>query len=410
FFIVFILFVQISYSQTESVYEAFEFEDYKPVWQHVVIDSTIIGKFKEINPYTDDSIFYNGFSHFISIADYCVHPVYFDSSIILTEMMNGFADKCKGAFIQCIDMQTGEVKWTNLYDLRTESREEYPERAFINDAGQYELIGHRRDGRYPNSQDGWINSLLSVRKYNKETGELEDRVMISEDDSLAMKMIPPYFSGFSAVLKSYLYPYGNGYQYIYQFANKYKNYYLDAESHIIDTAYIDYDYDLYSVFRKTYLTDDDKFKKLDYISNRYYYWDQPDTLKLFYTVYDRDFNLEYEKSIAEEIKHCYSYNFSYIDKDYFIIAGEDRDPHQSYDTTLNITYAMFDKNADLIEEITLYNEDGSPIKYPYCCQNYGYVVKSRDEPGMIWAYFQQAMRNHESTLDFSNRMGMAIIK
>ena len=370
--------ISISLTQPNRTYKPFEFENFQPVWQHVVIDTSIIGNFDYFSSIYEDSIYYDGFSHFHGFDPHIVNPVIKDEKIIITELMGGNI-KCQGAFIQCLDMESGEIIWQNLYDLRIENRNEYPERAFINKSGQFEILGHRRDASYP-VVFYWLNSLMSVRKYNIETGELENRTIIKEDDTQTKKMIIPFTLFGSNIGGSYLYPYKNDYQYFIQNNIVYKNYILDTTSYVLDSNYTNFINEPKLAKNRTFLTEDDRFIQLQYASSRYFYGDI-DTFRLYYSLYDRNFNLLFNSRFDDKIKHCYNYHFSYTDKEYFILAGENYDPFKE-DTLKYISYSMFNKNAELVEEFTLKNIDGSPFSF-YHISYFGKSLKLINEPGML---------------------------
>ncbi len=368
-----------SFSQAKRTYEPFGFENFQAVWQHTVIDTSIVGQLEDVDPITGDSIWYDGFSHFNDLRYFRVAPVIDGDKIVIVELNGGNYD-CQGAFIQCLDSKSGKVLWQTAYDLRTENRNEYPERAYINKYGQLEVLGHRKDNTYHVSFF-WLHSLMTVRKYNINTGELEERTIVDENDTLAKRMIIPYSTFLANKAGSYLFPYDDGYQYFIQ-AFGYTNNILDNDSHIIDSTIIEYDKEPDIVLDRTFLTKDDNFKQIRFFSSDYYdFPDDPDTFGLSYSMYDRNFNLLKHKKFENEIKHCHDYYVSYVDQDYFVMTGINYENFGD-DTLKYVSYSTFDKNADLVEEFTLKNDDGSPFRFNHKLYS-GVVLKLKDEPGLL---------------------------
>jgi hypothetical protein len=364
------------FSQNTRIYEPFQFENYKPMWVHAVIDSSIIGSFEEIN-WNGDSIFYDGFSHFYTNDIYKVDPVFYHEKLIVTELNNGPA--AEGGFVQCIDIKTGNEIWNDYFDRRTDARKEYPRSAYINDHGQLEILGLRQNFKIPNTlpKPLWKHALMTIRKYNVESGELEERILTDENDPLAYKMITPFYLYVDAWLHSYLVKNGTNYQYILE-NGKLNSYIINDRSYVLDSSFVNFNTKYKEYSTRLFKVGQDKFFQLLYsgVENEA---NKKDSFELRYNLYNNKFELLKTKYLHEQIKKAYKYLKLYVDNDYFIILGEDYIVENGEAIPL-ITYSLFDIDGNLIEEVTLKDENGNP--YAYNIQ-YGVAMKLPNEEGIL---------------------------
>ncbi len=371
--------------QEKKIYEPFNFENYIPIWKHTVIDTSLAGKFKEVNYSTGDSIFYDGFSHFYGTDIFQVDPVFYNNTIIVIEQF-GSAIESQGAFIQCLNSKTGELIWESGYDLRNISQREYPSYAYINTSGQLEILGYREDSTVePNPFGYWNHAKLTVRKYDPNTGELVERLIINEEDSLTADLWPtsPLLS---LGVKSEIYPYSdNEYQYII-LSDTLKSFVLDSNSHIIDNVIYR---NLIHKYNVTVQTKMYRTSKKENIVLMYYLaqgsYNFADSSEFYIMKIDNDNNLLSEKDIRQDLKLTDNYTWLYNifeNDDYITFVGE---KHVDIgDTTVPLMiYTVFDSNGRKIEEITLMDENGDPYLYGNYNARIGQVMKLKYEPGIL---------------------------
>jgi hypothetical protein len=372
---------QVQAQNKERKYEPFEFEGYKPVWQHAVIDTSIIGLFNEIDSWTGDSVFYDGFSNFYPNIRSKLFPVYIKNKVIITEHKNGSA--CEGAFIQCIDIKTGNVGWEIHYDLRTDSRKEWPVWTYINENGQFVLLGHRQNISLfnPIPKPFWFNSLLTIRKYNSETGYLEERITIPENDPFAKRLAVPEGIFGDGAYGTYIFPDIDNVQFITTTNKVIKSYTLNNESHVTDSVYYDFGYDSLLILNYLYLTDQNNIINLRFSSKSMFDQANIDSFKISYTVHDRDLNILYYKTFQENIKPADRINFLNVSDTCFIVLGTEY--RQIKDKTISVfTLSHFDAQANLKETVTLNEVQADSVLFNYdnVC-----AVKLKNDKGILMA-------------------------
>lgn len=373
------------YGQVNKIYKSFQFEYYNPEWKHVVIDTTLSGTFKEIKYKTGDSIFHDGFSHFYGFDILQVDPVFYEDKVFIIEQFGSVLES-QGAFIQCLNRKTSKVIWERGYDLRNIDKSEYPSYAFINEDGQLEILGYRQDvskGPYPFGY--WKYAKMTVRKYNIETGNFIEQLLINEDDSLSAELWPtsPLLS---TGVKSKIYPYNkNKYQYL-ELGNKIYSVVLDSNSHIIDTIIKRSFLHKYDVVIQTKMYRTPKNENLVFI------YDCPfesnniaDSSEMYLMKIDNNNNLITDKDIKTELKPTDNYTLTYnifSNDDYITFVGEEH--IDIGDTTVPLMfYTVFDSDANKKEEILLRDENGNPYYYGDYSARVGQVLKLKYEPGIL---------------------------
>ncbi|HRQ31245.1 MAG TPA: hypothetical protein PLU49_14280, partial [Saprospiraceae bacterium] len=160
-----ILFLVLRVQAQQIIYQPLIFNNIEPVWQHAPIDSSLIG----INNF-------DGRNHFtISKNPSCY--VLFEDNLYIAPSTATTEFGVDGGFIERINTITGEVDWINTFDLRSEERQEFIQDLYIDDQRRVNVVSFRRIVEpIPDPYFVWIengdSSIISIRKYDIETGEL----------------------------------------------------------------------------------------------------------------------------------------------------------------------------------------------------------------------------------------------
>jgi hypothetical protein len=338
------------------VYIPLQFENYNPVWQHTMIDTSIIGRFKGLKN-NIDSIFYDGFTHLNSWELYNVKPVFHNGKVFIIGLSDFVATT--GAFIQCLDITTGLVIWETAYDLRHDTRKEWPRNAYINRNGQLEILGHRLNAIAPQPPSPyWRGSLMTVRKYNVETGQLEERTVIEENDILATMVENPFSLFLGRVLGTYFFPYGDKYQYVS--AVPYKSYILDSMSYKIDSSSAKNDLQSGIIYAGLYKTPENHFISIMHTTNAVLFENQKDSFDIRLRLYDRELSDLHAANIGHVLSPANYFDCVYANDDYFVLVS--KEVQKVGNQTINICrYALFRSDGEFIEEITMVDENGNPL-------------------------------------------------
>ncbi len=154
FFLVLITFSTSIFGQLSSI--SFSNADFN--WVHVAIDSTKMG----IGTL-------DGKNHlfYLSNEEPLRNQGYFYNSLI-----NG-QNAGSGAFIEKIEIKTGNVIWKNYYDLTNFKENEYPSTLHITNQGNLKVVGYRNTVKNFIPIPGvWTKGLPVVREYDDLTGAL----------------------------------------------------------------------------------------------------------------------------------------------------------------------------------------------------------------------------------------------
>ncbi len=168
------------YSQ-QYIFQPLIFTNVEPVWQYSPIDSTLIGV---------DNL--DGRNHFSSEKLPLCYEV-FEDHIYYTEPTGLTGRIAEGGFIQKINARSGDLVWAKVFDLRTEERQEYVQDLYIDEQRRLNVITVRRI--VPPFIDPFFvwpvrgdSSLISIRRYNIETGELMEHKYPSNIDYSSVRV------------------------------------------------------------------------------------------------------------------------------------------------------------------------------------------------------------------------------
>ena len=173
------------YGQSNCPYSPLEFEEVSPIWQHLIIDSTMIG-YQAPDP--KDNFQYNGHNHLSLEIDI--------NSFVEGGFLYGFSEiaitgDISGALIEKIDLDTGELIWQISNDIRTSEFREKVLRTRIQD-NMFIISGVREDivdeisiTLDENFFVGKSEGKIFERRYDLETGIEISHFTPSQEDSLA---------------------------------------------------------------------------------------------------------------------------------------------------------------------------------------------------------------------------------
>ena len=149
-------------------YRDIEFKNLNPVWIYTPIDSSLIGLGN-----------FDGRNHFENWHDRPLPYLIYKGYLYCAHHTRYSLNHMEGALLQKVDLQNGKVVWQNYWDSRNNDRQEWVEKIYLGDDGNLNVLTSRRieepknDIHYLISGD---SSLISIRKYDIENGELLDHI------------------------------------------------------------------------------------------------------------------------------------------------------------------------------------------------------------------------------------------
>jgi len=177
-----ISFIALRVQSQEISYQPLIFNNIIPVWQHAPIDSSLIG----INNF-------DGRNQFTKSKNPSCYVLFEDNLYIApsTATTNYGID---GGQVERINPINGEVDWIYTFDLRTEERQEVIQDLYIDDQRRLNVVSFRRIvAPKPDPYLIWLDdgdsSLISIRKFDIETGYLIEHITpsLSDHESLRLK-------------------------------------------------------------------------------------------------------------------------------------------------------------------------------------------------------------------------------
>ena len=176
-----ISFIALIVHSQEISYQPLIFNNFEPVWQHAPIDSSLMGISK-----------FDGRNHFtLSKNPSCL--VLFEDNLYIAPSTAITIYGLDGGFVERINTMTGKVDWIYTFDLRTEERQEVIQDLYIDDQRRLNVVSFRRIVapkpdpylRWPEDGD---SSLISIRKFDIETGELIEHHTPSFTDQESLRL------------------------------------------------------------------------------------------------------------------------------------------------------------------------------------------------------------------------------
>ncbi len=375
--LLFFISINIFYAQTDRKYDPVQFENLQYQWLHPVIDSSLIDKVFRIDS-QNDTIFYDGFSTFYGTELYRVDPVIYNGNVYIFEQLwKGWGPI--GTFVQCIDIKTGKTNWqTHFYN--EDNRKELSRYAYINDQGQLEILG-MKELKGSNCNNCY---RLIVRKYDPKTGALLEKINVSESNQQAMNLYGIPF-GLQMAGSNFLFPYNtDSYMYAFTIGNLATIILNDSCQAIQkDTVELENDYKL--VFYATlYKTQSNNFLYFQAGQDTYPY--PKDSLYFQYHYFDKNMNILKSGELGGLLtptRESYYYNV-YRNDDYFILMGIDSVLNTMDSSIYDMgTYSMFDIEGDLIEQVSITDDDGNPFDYGDKNKIFGKATKLKYDDGML---------------------------
>lgn len=176
--------IQSQYDRCD--YVAIDFEDITPEWRHLTIDSSIIG-------YTDttgirQTFYQDGMQHLLLDDGSFIHEGYLYSLVEID-----IDRDVSGAVIEKIDLETGELMWQIVEDIRTAPYREQVFHAEVVD-GQLLVYGLRQEFLHSQDTSFGLFERALLGFYYRKTYDIDTGAKISEftppiDDSLAIGIV-----------------------------------------------------------------------------------------------------------------------------------------------------------------------------------------------------------------------------
>jgi len=172
-------------------YVPLEFDNLEPEWIHDIYDSTIIGHVVDTNP----TVKFDGYSHVVRHHYTSPRFLVTDDAVYLASRIQ-YDNDVGGAIIERLDLETGELEWKTLFDLRTQDIREYVMNLKIEN-GRLVLycIYLNEDNPYISTMTGSGLGYLSRKEYNVENGELLlQTIPDAINNDLVLLVTPSYHS------------------------------------------------------------------------------------------------------------------------------------------------------------------------------------------------------------------------
>ena len=340
-------------------YDSFDFENYFPAWKHVVFDTSIAGKYV-IRPH--DTLYYDGWSHY-NMTEQGQNILIYNNNLYLVHLLlkNGF----EGSFIEKMDINTGQVLWSNFTDFRNNDRKEWPFYSYINTDGGLEIAGVRQlYNEFPKLPDPlWgAKAVLFVRKYDIDSGDLLD-FTFGDENNPSTQIISSFLTGFVGQSK-FLMPSGEDrYQYIDEIyksnsvTDTNQNVYLfknmdDSGMKINDTTISEI---VKLVPKKVKLVNIGKDSLVSFI-----YSSGSDSFNVKLKIFGSDFSKVTELDLTDRLIPQSQYDLQFIDKNFLILIGKHsvKIGDVNYDGSFNM---LFDMDGNLLETVYQTDENNIPV-------------------------------------------------
>ncbi len=312
------------------------FKNYTPKWQHYVYDSTAI---PPMNPKEYNGILFKN----MIFRDSFIYSLY-EYNYLVPEASNG-------GYIEKLNINTGNLEWTTIYDLRTIDKNERPNRMFFNELNQLEVLGFRKRIREVVLYNPTDPTFKFIRRiYNPDNGRLIRKIHEKDSDTSGLIM-------YALDWRASLLPYGmNSYQYLPNYPSwELKN----ISSILLDTLGIAIDTLIYDLNCKYYRSDMTPFKVLSpdtmvtvfYTYNDYFQEEDSFDVEFYMLLIDQDFNHIDSFNITEAIntKNYYDIELKYAD-DKIIVVGLIDEP-EPFDW--KSSFLIFDYKGNLLDTIDL---------------------------------------------------------
>ncbi len=338
-------------------YDSFDFENYFPAWKHVVFDTSIAGKYV-IRPH--DTLYYDGWSHY-NMTEQGQNILIYNNNLYLVHLLlkNGF----EGSFIEKMDINTGQVLWSNFTDFRNNDRKEWPYYSYINANGELEIVGARQlYNEFPQLPDPlWLQAVLFVRKYDIDSGDLLNFTFGDEKDT-STQIIHNFLTRVKGQF-SYLYPYNeNKYQFadglferspadgtrmVYRFIN------IDEAGKKLKDTTIYEPEKLIPDRLKTFNISKDSLVSFIYSTGS-------DSFNVKLKIFGSDFFKIGELDLTDKVIPNSQYDLYYLDKKSLILVGKHKVEIDSsyYDGSF---YMLFDMDGNLLEIVYQTDENNIPV-------------------------------------------------
>ncbi len=184
------------YAQRGGTFLPLKFDNINPTWTHVTYDSSIVD---HVYPEARDlGLEFDGYSHVYNFHQRNLTdlPIIKDGFLYNISSTRYDGD-LSGGIIEKIDLETGELRWRSIFDLRSSEYREPIQKAIISGDTlllfNLKMTTEEHEWALPliiiGAKDTW--GVLKIRKYNVHTGDLIEELISDEMDSM-VKLIEPY--------------------------------------------------------------------------------------------------------------------------------------------------------------------------------------------------------------------------
>ncbi len=355
--IILLLITQSIMGQRPTAYRPYDFENYTPQWKHVIYDSSIVGWQDK----SDNNMLYphNGWSHLVTPTYarlYYNHLVDGDYLYIYSLV---FRNVFQGAYIEKLNLNTGQHVWDNHFDRRDNNRREFPYFIYENKNEEINVIGARQ--HTPDSTllpyPLWYKADVFSRSYDNSDGTLVQYTYADNDDTSAVPIA--HFFNYLPSVKTHLFPYDSLYQFVYSNVGNdnvlsYCNYIVDRRGHLVRQEQCN----KYYMSHPKYQVNAYENAKVDldtFVSLVHTIKNKKDKLKYFdlnMLILNRDMDSLHFIDLKPMVNPAIDYKLSYIDRDYFIVRGFNKreDNGSYYDVE---QFYLFEITGRLLEKVEI---------------------------------------------------------
>lgn len=278
----------------------------------------------------------------------------------------------EGAYIEKVDLLTGEKKWFNYFDLTTSDRQEVPVLIRVKNGEYVEVVSQRLNKPFSTENDLYnsgIDMSLVYRKYNDVDGQLVDEHIPDENDSISIRTQYANFPIGNRV--SYLFSEDDGnFRYIerlkYNNKFKFKSYKIDKRGYVLSkTDTIDIGRDVFNAVLLKKGVD-----TLVYLNFN------PTEKQAYLQFFDFDMNKVYEKPL-EKFTTDYNILFREANENHILVQYVEQVP-MAFDSLVIMAY---DYNGNLLNTLKIEDNIYDSAAYKY--------IDTEDEFLMLESRYQE---------------------
>jgi len=327
-------------SIAQEYIEPLSFFGYQPKWNHVVFDSSRLG----MEGFDGSTHLITDFNHEFILVDSFAYVRYWDY----------YGGPFMGCYFEKFNTNTGDQIWAQVFGKQFAGYKEFPSYWYLNKDNQIELLCFKE--MHPHHLSVFTDATLSIRKYDKETGEILENTFPEDfvgNDTLN------WFWQEHIILPTQ----NDGYVYI-EFNPGHKNSIsfvkklFDNKINYLTTDTIHRNKEFYTgYYKRPWLFSDSLIINPRHSTEQRIY-DPPsddgyDQFELWIDIFDSEFN--HINSIDIQSYMLYNWEFgSVVKDDYLIVSCEDSFNVPGIRT--HLAKVIFDQNFNHVETIDFKNE------------------------------------------------------